>query len=216
MVDVNGEPIIGAAIMEVGTTNGTITDFDGNFSLSVATNGKVAISYVGYKTKEVKITDSKPLNIVLTEDTEVLSEVVVTALGIKKEAKSLSYNVQQVDNSEITRVADANFVNNLNGKIAGVTINSSSSGVGGSSRVVMRGAKSLNGNNNALYVVDGIPMLDMSAANEQPSDAYEGAGLSGDPISGLNPEDHCCPEKFYHSVSCLGPSPSGTLVVMSV
>lgn len=115
----NGEPIIGAAIMEVGTTNGTITDFDGNFSLSVATNGKVAISYVGYKTKEVKITDSKPLNIVLTEDTEVLSEVVVTALGIKKEAKSLSYNVQQVDNSEITRVADANFVNNLNGKIAG-------------------------------------------------------------------------------------------------
>lgn len=189
VVDVNGEPIIGAAIMEVGTTNGTITDFDGNFSLSVATNGKVAISYVGYKTKEVKITDSKPLNIVLTEDTEVLSEVVVTALGIKKEAKSLSYNVQQVDNSEITRVADANFVNNLNGKIAGVTINSSSSGVGGSSRVVMRGAKSLNGNNNALYVVDGIPMLDMSAANEQPSDAYEGAGLSGDPISGLNPED---------------------------
>lgn len=189
VVDVNGEPIIGAAIMEIGTTNGTITDFDGNFSLSVASDGKLEISYVGYKNKQVKVTDGKPLNVVLTEDTEVLSEVVVTALGIKKEAKSLSYNVQKVDNSEITRVADANFVNNLNGKIAGVTINSSSSGVGGSSRVVMRGAKSLNGNNNALYVVDGIPMLDMSAANEQPSDAYEGAGLSGDPISGLNPED---------------------------
>lgn len=103
----------------------------------------------------VKITNNNPLRIILQEDTKTLNEVVVTALGIKKEAKSLSYNVQQISNDEITRIADANFVNNLNGKVAGVTINSSSSGVGGSSRVVMRGTKSLNGNNNALYVVDG-------------------------------------------------------------
>ncbi|WP_289621724.1 SusC/RagA family TonB-linked outer membrane protein, partial [Bacteroides congonensis] len=101
----------------------------------------------------------------------------------------MSYNVQQISNDEITRIADANFVNNLNGKVAGVTINSSSSGVGGSSRVVMRGTKSLNGNNNALYVVDGIPMIDMSAASTQPSDSFEGAGQSGDPIAGINPED---------------------------
>lgn len=189
VTDANNEPLIGVNVKIKGTATGTITDFDGKFALETAKGAVLEISYVGYKSKEVKVVDGKPLSVILTEDTEVLSEVVVTALGIKKEAKSLSYNVQKVDNSEITRVADANFVNNLNGKIAGVTINSSSSGVGGSSRVVMRGAKSLNGNNNALYVVDGIPMLDMSAANEQPSDAYEGAGLSGDPISGLNPED---------------------------
>ena len=186
VTDANNEPLIGVNVKIKGTATGTITDFDGKFALETAKGAVQEISLVGYKSIEEKV---KPLSVILTEDTEVLSEVVVTALGIKKEAKSLSYNVQQVDNSEITRVADANFVNNLNGKIAGVTINSSSSGVGGSSRVVMRGAKSLNGNNNALYVVDGIPMLDMSAANEQPSDAYEGAGLSGDPISGLNPED---------------------------
>ena len=97
---------------------------------------------MGYATKTVRVQNAQVLNIVLTEDTEVLNEVVVTALGIKKEAKSLSYNVQQVSNDEITRIADANFVNNLNGKVAGVTINSSSAGVGGSSRVVMRGTKS--------------------------------------------------------------------------
>lgn len=162
VTDVNNEPLIGVNVKIKGTATGTITDFDGKFALETAKGAVLEISYVGYKSKEVKVVDGKPLSVILTEDTEVLSEVVVTALGIKKEAKSLSYNVQQVDNSEITRVADANFVNNLNGKIAGVTINSSSSGVGGSSRVVMRGAKSLNGNNNALYVVDGIPMLDMS------------------------------------------------------
>ena len=123
-------------------------------------------------------------------------------LGIKKEAKSLSYNVQQVSNAEITRIADANFVNNLNGKVAGVTINSSSAGVGGSSRVVMRGTKSLNGNNNALYVVDGIPMSDMSAASTQPMDSYEGAGQSGDPYFRSESEgyrEYLC---FEWTVSC--------------
>lgn len=188
VVDANGDPLIGVAIQIKGTTTGTITGIDGDFTLDARKGDVLVVSYIGYATQNITV-DKPSLAIRMKEDTEVLDEVVVTALGIKKEAKSLSYNVQQVNNSEITRIADANFVNNLNGKIAGVTINSSSSGVGGSSRVVMRGAKSLNGNNNALYVVDGIPMLDMSAANGQPSDAYEGAGLSGDPISGINPED---------------------------
>lgn len=187
--DASGEPLIGVNVVVKGQTVGAITDLDGVFSLQVKKGDVIEISYVGYATTSVKVTDSKELAIVLKEDTEMLGEVVVTALGIKKEAKSLSYNVQQVNSEELTRIADANVVNNLNGKVAGVTINSSASGVGGSSRVIMRGAKSLNGNNNALYVVDGIPMIDMTAANEQPSDSYEGAGQSGDPISGLNPED---------------------------
>lgn len=187
--DAKGDPLIGVNVKVKGAAVGAITNLDGHFTLQVKKGDVLEISYVGYTPKTVKVTDDKNLYITLEEDAKVLNEVVVTALGIKKEAKSLSYNVQQVGNDEITRIADANFINNLNGKVAGVTINSSASGVGGSARVVMRGTKSINGNNNALYVVDGIPMIDMSAASTQPTDSYEGAGQSGDPISGLNPDD---------------------------
>lgn len=187
--DTKGEALIGVNIKVKGSSTGTITDLDGNFSIQVKKGAVIIVSYTGYTSKNITVSDARLLNIVLEEDRIQLDEVVVTALGIKKEAKSLSYNVQQVNSDEITRIADANFVNNLNGKVAGVTINASSSGVGGSSRVVMRGTKSINGNNNALYVVDGIPMIDMNRASTQPTDSYEGAGQSGDPISGLNPDD---------------------------
>lgn len=155
VLDELGEPIIGANVLVKGTATGTITDFDGNFSLEVGANQMLEVSYIGYVTQTVKPVNG--MQIILKEDAKALDEVVVTALGIKKEAKSLSYNVQQLKSNEATKLADANFVNNLNGKIAGVTINSSSTGVGGSSRVVMRGAKSISGNNNALYVIDGVP-----------------------------------------------------------
>lgn len=187
--DIQGEPLIGVNVKVKGSPSGTITDVDGKFALQVKKGDQIEVSYVGYTTQNLRINGNQALAIVLQEDNRVLNEVVVTALGIKKEAKSLSYNVQQITNDEITRVADANFVNNLNGKVAGVTINASSSGVGGSSRVVMRGTKSINGNNNALYVVDGIPMIDMTASSTQPTDSYEGAGQTGDPISGINPDD---------------------------
>lgn len=187
--DSKGEPLVGVNVKVKGAPVGTITDLNGHFTLQVRKGDMLDVTYVGYVPAMLKVTDDKMLNVTLDEDTKVLNEVVVTALGIKKEAKSLSYNVQQVGNDEITRISDANFVNNLNGKVAGVTINSSSSGVGGSSRVVMRGTKSINGNNNALYVVDGIPMIDMGAASTQPKDSYEGAGQTGDPIAGLNPND---------------------------
>lgn len=187
--DLHGDPLIGVNVKVKNAPSGTITDIDGNFSLLVRKGDLIEISYVGYTTQTLKITGNQPLSIVLEEDNKVLNEVVVTALGIRKEAKSLSYNVQQLGGDAIGKIADANFVNNLNGKVAGVTINSSSSGVGGASRVVMRGAKSINGNNNALYVVDGIPMSDMNSTSAQPSDMYEGAGQTGDPISNLNAED---------------------------
>lgn len=197
--DEKGEPLIGVSIK--GTTAaGAISDIDGNFSLKVREGEKLTFSYVGYTTKTVAIAGNKNLNIVLSENTKQLNEVVVTALGIKKEAKSLSYNVQQLGNDAFMKVQDANFVNSLNGKIAGVTINSSASGVGGSSRVVMRGAKSLNGNNNALYVIDGIPMPDLHS--NQPGDVFSGAGQTGDAASNINPDD-------IESVSVLsGPSAS--------
>lgn len=189
VVDENGEPLIGVSVAIEGTNKGAITDMDGNFTLQAPEGARLKVSYVSYATQTIKVDERQVYKISMKQDSEALDEVVVTALGIKKEAKSLSYNVQKVDNSELTRVADANFVNNLNGKIAGVTINASASGVGGSSRVVMRGAKSINGNNNALYVVDGIPMLDMTASSSQPDGIYSGAGLTGDPISSINPED---------------------------
>lgn len=187
--DTKGEPLIGVNVKVKGNTVGAITDLDGNFTLQVNKGDVLEISYVGYTSKNVKVDDNRDLAIILEEDTKVLNEVVVTALGIKKEAKSLSYNVQQIGNEEVTRIADANFINNLAGKVAGVTINTTSAGVGGAARVVMRGAKSLNGNNNALYVVDGVPMVDMGASVSKPVGIYDGYAQSGDAISGINPED---------------------------
>ena len=187
VTDTKGEPLIGVNVKVKGTTNGTITDMDGKFEFNANKGDIIEVSYVGYKTHEAKVVDAKPMAIRLAEDTEVLSEVVVTALGIKKEAKALSYNVQEVKASDIVGVKDANFMNSLSGKIAGIVINSSSSGIGGSAKVVMRGAKSLTGNNNALYVIDGIPMPSLQTT--QPNDFMTGMGQSGDGASMINPED---------------------------
>ena len=185
--DKDGETLIGVNIMIKGTSTGTTTDMDGHFSLRAKKGDVLSITYTGYTSKTVTVVDARTLNIVLEESRVELNEVVVTALGIKKEAKALSYNVQQVKASEIVGVKDANFMNCLAGKIAGVTINTSSSGIGGSARVVMRGTKSISGNNNALYVIDGIPLS--SLQSDQPSDLYSGMGQSGDGISAINPDD---------------------------
>ena len=185
--DANGEPLIGVSILEKGTTNGTVTDLDGNFLLQAKLGGVLEISYIGYATQTVTVTGA-PINIVMKEDSEQLDEVVVTALGIKRAEKALSYNVQKVDQDELVRVKDANFVNSLNGKIAGVSINKSASGVGGATRVVMRGAKSIEGDNNALYVVDGIPLFNTNMGNTDSGIMGEGrAGSEG--IADFNPED---------------------------
>ena len=137
VVDTAGEPLIGVSIAVKGTTNGAITDFNGQFSVQAAKGDVLEISYIGYTTQTVTITDGTPLSITMKEDTQALDEVVVTALGIKRSEKALSYNVQKVDNSELTTVKDANFVNSLNGKVAGVNIQRSASGVGGGTRVVI-------------------------------------------------------------------------------
>ena len=185
--DVKGEPLIGVNVKVKGAGKGTITDFDGKFILQVVKGDILEISYVGYVSQSIKISDSKALDIVLTEDTKVLNEVVVTALGLKRETKSLTYNVQQVSSDEITKVKEVNMMNSLAGKVAGVSINSSSAGIGGGARVVMRGTKSISGNNNALYVVDGVPLP--SSYGTQPGGRYEGAGQSGDGISYFNSDD---------------------------
>ncbi len=124
-------------------------------------------------------------NIQLSPNVEILNEVVVTALGIKREQKALSYNVQQVKADQLTNIKDANFVNSLNGKVAGVVMNTSSSGVGGASKVVMRGTKSIEQSSNALYVIDGIPMYNFGSGGST-ENGSQGATES---IADLNPDD---------------------------
>ena len=188
ILDENGDPMIGAVVEVKGTNDKAITDIDGNYTVYTSDpNPVVSVSYLGYKTKEVAVRGNAPVDISMVSDAKALNEVVVTALGIRKEAKALSYNVQQVNSDEITGVKDANFMNALAGKVAGVQINASSAGIGGGVQVVMRGAKSLSKSNNALYVVDGIPMPSLEGT--QPSDYMTGMGQSGDGAAMINPED---------------------------
>ena len=186
--DAEGVGLIGASVIIKGTTTGAAVDVDGNFVLPQARPGDIlVVSLIGYQTLEIPVT-GQPLQIVLKEENEMLDAVVVTALGIRKEEKSLTYNVQEVGGEVVNTVKDANFVNSLAGKIAGLQINASASGTGGSTRVVMRGVKSISGNNNALYVIDGIPMPDLrSSQTEGIYETPDGGDFEG--ISNLNPED---------------------------
>ncbi|MEF2643643.1 MAG: carboxypeptidase-like regulatory domain-containing protein, partial [Paramuribaculum sp.] len=158
VTDNSGEPLIGVSVLVKGTKVGTQTNIDGEFSINAAEGDVLTFNYIGYHSQEITVTGQAPIEVVLQEDSKTLDEVVVTALGIKREQKSLSYNVQQVKGDAITTNKDANFVNSLAGKVAGVNINTSSSGTGGISKVVMRGTKSIMQSSNALYVVDGMPM----------------------------------------------------------
>ena len=174
VTDESGEPLIGVNISVDGSSTGTITDFDGNFTIKAAEKSILKVSYIGYAAQIIPVSKKDFYPVVMKQDTEVLDEVVVTALGIKRAEKALSYNVQQVKGDALTTVKDANFVN--------------SSGVGGATRVVMRGAKSIEGDNNALYVVDGIPLFNTNMGNTDSGIMGEGkAGTEG--IADFNPED---------------------------
>lgn len=162
----------------------------GNFSkITTKTATPVLVfSYVGYQTKETHATENI-VNIVLEDGAQELGEVVVTALGIKRSEKALSYNVQKVGNDAVTTVKSANFMNSLSGKVAGVNINASSAGMGGAARVVMRGPKSISQSNQALYVIDGIPVTGRSQG-ELKGDAMMYANQPGtESIADVNPED---------------------------
>ena len=187
VLDSKGEPLIGVSILVKGTTDGAITDLDGNYKIITKSNNPVIVySYIGYKTQEVPLKGQTSINITLMDDTQVIDEVVVTALGIKRSEKALSYNVTQVDAESALAVKDANFINSLNGKVAGLNINSSSSGIGGASKVVMRGSRGIEQSSNALYVIDGIPMYNLSASGG--SEEFQSQG-STEAIADINPED---------------------------
>ena len=187
VVDAKGEPLIGVSILVKGTTDGAITDLDGNYKIMTKSNNPVIVySYIGYKTQEIPLKGQTAINITMMDDTQVIDEVVVTALGIKRSEKALSYNVTQVDAESALAVKDANFINSLNGKVAGLNINSSSSGIGGASKVVMRGSKGIEQSSNALYVIDGIPMYNLSASGG--SEEMQSQG-STEAIADINPDD---------------------------
>lgn len=184
--DVNGESIIGANVSVEGTTIGTITNIDGAFKLEVPENGKLTVSFIGYEKQTVNINKKQTFTITLKEDSEMLSEVVVTALGIKREKKALGYAMQEVKTDVFSENRSTNVSNLLQGKVAGVQISQSGSGVGGPTRIVLRGLNSLSGNNTPLWVVDGLPVLDNSNSNTQFSYSSGAADINPDDIESIS------------------------------
>lgn len=191
VVDEKGEPLIGVNVAVEGATLGTITNMDGSFVLSTTGNATLKFSYIGYATQFLTLSDKEFYDVIMNQDNEVLEEVVVTALGIKRSDKALSYNVQKLGDAQFLTVKEASVPNALAGKVAGVTISQGASGIGGSTKVVMRGNKSVNaeGNNNALYVLDGIPLPDLFPRRGATSNGQYGGVDEGDGISNINMED---------------------------
>ena len=191
VVDANGEPVVGAHVLRDGTTQGVFTDVDGRFSIDVPTGAYLHVSFMGFVDQVVPVTGSS-LTITLQEDSRTLDAVVVTALGITKKEKSLTYATQVVNGDELVRAKDPNMMNSLAGKTAGVQILRSSAGLGGSVKINIRGSRSVNGSNQPLYVIDGMPIN--SSANDATATTIGGNNDSGnrdggDGISNLNPDD---------------------------
>ena len=183
IVDKDG-PLMGASVHIKGTTNGTITDMDGQYSLEANLGDEIEISYVGYITQTLKVVGNT-LNVTMKEDTEVLSEVVVTAMGIKRDRKALGYEVGEVKGAELTKAKETNVVNSLAGRVAGLVVEGTASGASGSTRVMLRGTTEMTGNNQPLYVIDGVPMDNTNFGSAGTEGGYD----LGDGISSINPDD---------------------------
>ncbi|QZT36442.1 SusC/RagA family TonB-linked outer membrane protein [Halosquirtibacter xylanolyticus] len=183
------QPIPGASVVVTSTTVGTVTDFDGNFSLKVPSDASnITVSFMGMKSQVVSLTEQKNYSVVLAEDNIAMDEVVITALGISRDKKALGYSVQNVGGDDLTQTKQSNVVSALSGKVSGVQVSGSSGSMGGSSRILIRGASSITGNNQPLFVVDGVP-IDNSDFNG--SEAARGAGGYdyGNMAQDINPED---------------------------
>jgi len=184
--DVNNEPLPGATVLVKGTSRGTVTDVDGSYTIQAGSGETLVFSFVGFETKEFAVGASSIINITLSEGV-ALNEIVVTALGVERETKALGYSVQAVDGSQFTEARETNVINSLSGRVAGVQITNSSSGIGGSTRVTIRGESSLNINaNQPLFVVDGVPIsnniVGSSGRGNQETDYGNAAGE-------INPDD---------------------------
>lgn len=177
------EPIIGASVMVKGKNQGAVTDTDGHFTLDVAPGTELVISYLGYQPKTVKA--AAGMKVTLSEDSKNLKEVVVTALGIKRDRKALGYGLSEIKGEELTKAKETNVINSLAGKVAGLVVQNTAGGASGSTRVLLRGNTEMTGNNQPLYVVDGVPLDNTNFGSAGQAGGYD----LGDGISAINPDD---------------------------
>ncbi|MCP9767690.1 SusC/RagA family TonB-linked outer membrane protein [Lacihabitans sp. LS3-19] len=181
----DGSPISGVSVVVQGTSIGALTDTEGKYSIKAASKDVLIFSFIGMTSQSISVGSSNTVDVALASDPSLLDAIVVTALGIKREEKTLSYAQQTVSSDELIRTRDPNFMNSLSGKAAGVEIKRSSSGAGGSTKIVLRGNKSLSGDSSPLFVIDGIPM----ANNRGNQPGMWGGTDQGDGLSAINPED---------------------------
>ena len=182
VADADG-PLIGATVKVAGANNGTVTDFNGNFSIQCKPGTTLEISYVGYKTITAKAKDG--MTVTMEADGKVLNEVVVTALGVKRDRKALGYGLSEVKGEELTKAKETNVINSLSGKVAGLVVQNTAGGASGSTRVLLRGNTEMTGNNQPLYVVDGVPLDNTNFGSAGTEGGYD----LGDGISAINPDD---------------------------
>ena len=191
--DDTDEPLIGATVMVKDSNEGTVTDIDGAFSLAInAANPVIVVSYIGYETQEIDVAGRTFIDVKLAISSSVsIQEVVVTAMGILRKEKSLTYATQQVKSDDLMKVQDVNVANSLEGKIAGIVITPSAGGAGGASKIQLRGTKSIIGSSSPLIVVDGVPMSNETRGqiNDATSMTEGNAAEGADPLSMINPDD---------------------------
>ncbi|WP_345026733.1 SusC/RagA family TonB-linked outer membrane protein [Ravibacter arvi] len=187
VTDGNGTPLPGVNVIVKGTTTGTSTDTDGAYEVNAPSGtATLTFSFIGFSSQDVAIGGRSKIDVIMKEDVTALSEVIVTALGIEREAKTLTYSAQQLSGSQLNEIRDANFVNTLSGKVAGMVVTQGSSGPGSPTRVTLRGNRSIAGSNNALFVVDGVP-IDNTVRGQVGSD-FGGYNRS-DGAANINPDD---------------------------
>ncbi len=183
----DGMPLLGVNVVVKGTTQGTVTDFEGNYSIKVSEDAVLKFSYIGYATQEISVLGKTQIDVVLEADSQTLGEVVVTALGIKREKKSLGYAIQDVKGTQLVEARETNLANTISGKVAGLQVVRSSNGPASSSKIVLRGNNSLTGDNQPLIVVDGIPLNNFTGASN--NDFWNPSPDMGNGLADLNPED---------------------------
>src|SRR5688572_10977002 len=191
--DPGGAPMPGVSILEKGTSNGTTTDTNGKYAINVTDGATLVFSFIGFTTQEIAVGTRNVIDVTLAEDATQLNEVVVTALGVPRETKTLVYATQSVKPTQLTEVRDANNVlNSLQGKVANVQVNQGSGGPGSGAKIVLRGNRSIQGSNNALIVVDGVPINNSSVGSNTAAPAATsdfGSVQSSDGASNINPDD---------------------------
>ena len=183
-----GDPLVGVSVSVKGTKNATMTDLNGNYTIQTSPNDILVFKYVGMKDAEETVGNRKIINVLLVPNAESLGEVVVTAMGIKRQSETLTYSAQTVGGKDVNDIKSINMINSLQGKSAGLQITPNSTGAGGSSKILFRGNKSISGSNQPLIVVDGVPTMTNTTSSQVASD-YGGERDGGDVMSTINPDD---------------------------